>query len=774
MILHYLKITWRNILRSKFRYLFTAVSLAVGMVVVTFTLYAIFQEREAYTQFDNHERIAELFVQETTDSSRRYHYPMVTGDMAEEFVRDRAIPGARKIGIFNKSDGAVSFEKNDGIFFPYNSMIGYVNRDFFEVFSSKFISCNSTTWNENEAVITRRYAEKIYGEAETVGKRLLYENKYYIIVGVIEEYSSSGVVSADVYIPIHGFNYGTPYVLLDVGADIEFINDHVSDKELLPEQIVQGGELKLQIISDREFDGFQKFLHSLIIITCSLVLLTAFINSLNLSVNSLLGRNREIVLRKTMGASFRSIWATAILVDLLVLVFAFLIAASLSELLVGAVNTGLLSFLIKGVWIEYYIVFLLLVSVFFGLLIGIVVFLFIAIYSVARPISVQGFQGVLNKGNRGGTRNALLIAQLSICFLFVGITWGLHLQYKEFFHDYSKLMNLGSKESDRVLKLNLTASGSELRNNSEAIMTEVEQLKDIENILHAGSFSIHPSEIKIKLNKDDELTVPVLNARTDENYFSFFNLAEPENRGGHLAHGMVIINEAFARLLYENSSQNSFYIGDRLVNITQVKNDMPFVPNNEPGFLEILNLNPMESLSSTYIKCTPGKAASVQRNIIDIVHGYIPEYPLQIQSLSEEINNRTNHINQKRDLFLLLGLMSLIISMFGVYAAIVTDTKRRQKEVAIRKINGARVNDILRLFGGLYLKMLCISLVISLPFFLFGLNLIGLLHLQNISVWNLSFWSGLIIIVAGFVFITVSWRMWRTARVNPATILEKE
>lgn len=773
MLLHYLKIAWRNILRNKFRYLFTAVSLAVGIVVVTFTLYTIFQERKAYTQFENHERIAELFVMESSGSSRIYHHPF-TSDMVEEFVRSGAIPGVRKIGIFKKSDGAVSFEKDKGILFPYSSVIGYVNKDFFDVFSSTFISGNSTIWNESDAVITRRYAEKIYGEEEAVGKRVRYEDKYYTIAGVIKEYSSPGIVSADVYIPIHGFNSGTPYVLLDEGADIGFINDYLSDKELLPGQVTRGGEFMLRVISDREFDGFQKFLHSLIIITCSLVLLTAFINSLNLSVSFLLGRSREVVLRKTMGASFQSIWATAILTDLFVFVFALLIAASFSELLVGAVNTGMLSSLVKGVWIESSIVFRLLASVFAGLLVAAIVFISMAIYRVAKPISVQGFRGVLNKGSRRGTRNALLIAQLSICFLFVGITWGLHLQYKEFFHEYGQLMNIGSKESDQVLKLNLTASGIELWNNAEAIMTEIEQVKGIGNILQVGGFSIVPTEIEIKLNKDDELTLPVLNARADENYFSFFNLTESENAGGGLAHGMVIINEAFARKLYEKSSQNSFYIGDRLVNVTQVKSDMPFVPNNQPGFLEILNIDPMKTFSTIYIRCSPGKAASVQRDIIAIVHEYIPEYPLQIQPLREEINSRTNHVNQVRDLFLLLGVLSLIISMFGVYVAIVTDTKHRQKEVAIRKVNGAGVKNILQLFGRMYIKMLLISLVISFPLFLLALNLIGLLHIQNVSVWNLPFWSGLIIIVAGFVFITVFWRMWRTAGVTPATILKKE
>ncbi len=773
MFLHYLKIAWRNLLSNNFRYLFTALSLAVGMVVVTFTLYMIFQEYRTFTQFEHHDRIAEPFIVSESGRSYTHQFQFLNRNMLNGFLQHGSIPGIEKIGLFFELEGALNFEKGEGSFFPYTSVVGQVNKEFFDVFSAQFISGNCNRWNEDEAIIMRRFAEKVYGEENPVGKSVQFNNRYYQITGVIEGYSSPGIVTADLYIPIPVHQRAHTYVLLDENADIGLVSKYLNDKQVVSEDVTQEGELEFRIISKNEYDTFQKVLYALIIIIASLVLLAALINSLNLSISSLLCRNREVILRKTMGAPYKSIWITAILTDLFVLAFALLMAASLSELLIGFINSGILSLNIKNLWIESYFVFLFLIGVFAGVLIGTVIFISVATYRIVRIATVQGFQSSLHRGNRRGIRNALLVVQLSICFLFIGITLGLHLHYTNFFREYNQSMNNGNKDSDRILKLYGSMSGSrKLMENRDAIMTELEQIKEVEKVMRVPFYSILPRQANIKLNQedDDESAIIVSRIDADKHYFSFFGLKDPDN-SAESNDRTVFINDALAQILYDHSFQNSFYVHGQLINVSDVINDLPFVPNDQPGFLEIDNSRYPDAL---YFKCAPGKMKSVQQQITDIIYEYEPEYPFRMETFKEEINIKTNYINRMRDIFLLLGVISLIISMFGIYSAIVTDTQRRQKEVAIRKVNGAQIKDILRLFGKLYAKLLVMSLIIAAPFFLSGLRFIGMIHGQNVSVWDLPFWLGLITIVSGFVFITVIWRMWRTARVNPATILKKE
>lgn len=64
-------------------------------------------------------------------------------------------------------------------------------------------------------------------------------------------------------------------------------------------------------------------------------------------------------------------------------------------------------------------------------------------------------------------------------------------------------------------------------------------------------------------------------------------------------------------------------------------------------------------------------------------------------------------------LFVVCSSICLVITVLGVYGAISIDTIRKQKEVAIRKINGARLPDIYWLFAKNYLVLFLIASVIG-------------------------------------------------------------
>ena len=163
----------------------------------------------------------------------------------------------------------------------------------------------------------------------------------------------------------------------------------------------------------------------------------------------------------------------------------------------------------------------------------------------------------------------------------------------------------------------------------------------------------------------------------------------------------------------------------------------------------------------------------VERQIGEIMEKYVPSYPVQTESTEAE-DTADQAILLFLEIFFNCEPVHLIISMFGIYSAIITDTQQREKEVAIRKVNGAKVMDILHLFGMLYLKLMLLSFIIILPLLLFALQFFSSMVNSDISILNVTYWVQLIIIVGGFVFITVILRMWRTANINPATITKKD
>ena len=61
----------------------------------------------------------------------------------------------------------------------------------------------------------------------------------------------------------------------------------------------------------------------------------------------------------------------------------------------------------------------------------------------------------------------------------------------------------------------------------------------------------------------------------------------------------------------------------------------------------------------------------------------------QVTTLQEDIYEAQATENKLKGIILFFSIVSLLITLLGVYSTITLDTERRQKEVAIRKVNGA-------------------------------------------------------------------------------------
>ena len=96
-----------------------------------------------------------------------------------------------------------------------------------------------------------------------------------------------------------------------------------------------------------------------------------------------------------------------------------------------------------------------------------------------------------------------------------------------------------------------------------------------------------------------------------------------------------------------------------------------------------------------------GKAKS---EIERVCRNYVPEsLPLDIQRLDIRRSTTQGIRDLMGDASLLLGIISALLVILSIYSAISMDTVSRQKEVAIRKINGATPKVIALMFGKAYI-----------------------------------------------------------------------
>ena len=126
-----------------------------------------------------------------------------------------------------------------------------------------------------------------------------------------------------------------------------------------------------------------------------------------------------------------------------------------------------------------------------------------------------------------------------------------------------------------------------------------------------------------------------------------------------------------------------------------------------------------------------------------------------------------------RRTFTFFSACAIFISCLGILALSLFASQRRTKEIGIRKVNGAHVEDILLLFNKDFIRWVMIAFVIATPIAYFSMTLWleSFAYKTEISWWIFMVGGGMALLIALF---TVSWQSWIAARRNPVEALRNE
>lgn len=372
---------------------------------------------------------------------------------------------------------------------------------------------------------------------------------------------------------------------------------------------------------------------------------------------------------------------------------------------------------------------------------------------ITRKTAAQGLKGGTATGQRHIIRNSLLGFQLFFSLLFVIGTVSIWMQMQE----YNRIANpyLSAKEKKEIMVLDIRGYNRIEENRQELI-----------------SFlrSRHWNEKMAYSNRDyaQDYGFTELIYVSDE-YFELMNIDCKHQAGEPFCY----VNEQLYQTLQTDSTpeiyryQNKIYPVKGLVHIGC---DSP-----SAKLLAILPISAMNNeIGKIYIQLASNVShKDIEAEMAGEINQYLPQNePFEFISLyKEQIGLRSISLIW---LFIVCSSICLLITMLGIYGAISIDTVRRQKEVAIRKINGARLLNIYWLFGKTYLILFLISSILGSLSSLFIMitgsqHKIILFDYANPWLWIYSLLL-LIIIIAG----TVSWQIYHIARTNPAEVIKNE
>ncbi|MDF1551061.1 MAG: ABC transporter permease, partial [Bacteroidales bacterium] len=147
--------------------------------------------------------------------------------------------------------------------------------------------------------------------------------------------------------------------------------------------------------------------------------------------------------------------------------------------------------------------------------------------------------------------------------------------------------------------------------------------------------------------------------------------------------------------------------------------------------------------------------------------------PFEFTFLDESFDNQYKQETRFGKLISLFSLLSIAIACLGLLGLISFTLNRKQKEIGIRKINGAKISEILTMLNKDFVKWVAIAFVIATPIAYYAMHK----WLENFAYkTTLSWWIFVLagLLALGIALLTVSWQSWRAATRNPVEALRYE
>ena len=510
-------------------------------------------------------------------------------------------------------------------------------------------------------------------------------------------------------------------------------------------------------------------------VTGLLVILCALMNYLTLFINRMQVRKREMKLRLVHGASIQSLVRLLGLEFLLLLIGSFLIGMLGMEILFPAfleltgTDAGRTSLYGEA------LLFLILISV---LLLGVAIGV---IYGIQRRQLQGSGNGESERRFRTWIRKGSIVFQLFICMLFMTGTQWMNRQL-----DYLRQHDLGMELHNRgYFALDWTE-------NTSPFVEKLKQLPMITEVLPADYRPL-VSDIGTTVGQiyqweglEQKLDVPMpINLFVgDETLARFYGLTllAGEWLNEFSGYGEIVINESLARRMGYTPEEA---IGKHLITILQTPNqvikgvvkDFQYTSPTEQmpntGFIIGDEMGLMLWKNGILFRFKEGTWDACRTAIEQLCRKEASDKEITLVNEEESYNKYLQSEAMLARLLAFASLVCMLVAIFGIYSLVTLTCEQRRKEIAIRKVNGATVRNILSLF---YREYIVLLLLAALP--AFPLAYILVKHWIETYTRQMSIpiapALGVFLVLLLVVGLSISWRVWRAAHENPAEVIKRE
>ncbi len=509
------------------------------------------------------------------------------------------------------------------------------------------------------------------------------------------------------------------------------------------------------------------------IIIAMVILVVCIVNYLNLSTISAIEERKSYSIRILNGSGKTAVFASLLLKNMFLNGLALIISVQIAS---SIIPQQLPIHTISGL---IFLVMILISAL--GALISTIV-PYLLVFSTPIFLALKGQSVTLNQN--WSSRKVLVVLQFAISIILIICTIGIFKQMnfvmkeklgfsgEQTLFSYTPMTMTNSPEipsklltfKNEVLTLSVVNSFSV---SSSVPGKEIRRIQD--NVLPGNSaepFATPFNEISIDDNFLKTYDIPVIAGR---------NLEERTN----WTSDEVIINRCASEAMYfknpEEAIGSVFMIGQNTFKVKGVIENYHHVSLHYPIKPSIYFQNLQWEMSVGYysFKLSSSDLSGTMNDIGKIWKRLYPKDEFVYFFSNNEFESQYRSDLNFKNILTLSALLALAISCMGLLSLAIFTTKRRIKEIGIRKVNGAKVSEVMVMLNKDFVRWVTIAFVISIPVSWYAMTkwLESFTYKTSLSWWIFAL-AGLLAL--GIALLTVSWQSWKVSTRNPVESLRYE
>ena len=672
---------------------------------------------------------------------------------------------------------------------------------FFQLFHYPIVQGKLSLTTPQSALLTEKYARKIFGNENPIGKILRYSNgKDITIEGIVGEPECKTTINFDIILSSklsqHWERMNTELYRFLPGTDINAINKTGSVPRYIndPEYDTRTHTFSLISVKDIYWDGSltdrepTMFLSGnrshLIILSgvCLLLLLTGILNFINLYLVALLRRGKEYGLKKVFGVCGRTLFANIWIENTLLVLSALLVSWLIIEIMSAPT--------------EYLFDTHFSYTAFDGWLSASILLLLPVITSIYPYIKYNYTSPILSIRSIGAQSHSkhfrmfFLGAQYIITFLLVVLSLYFNRQLG---------MLLSTEPGFRtknIMNVNLVYESKDFSSYTyESMQQRRQRVMQLDNELNACPF------IELYEPSYENILTPTfgtnyLNNKGEKVFLNihyatpaFFKLYDIKVIEGEIPdinkedrRTVFVVNKAALKALGYTSINGVGVIEENQKKANANASLQPIVAVVEDYFEGHLTsgikptIYPVGARFSGdlyQIAYTPGKKKEVIDFLRNLEYKLYGSEDFEYTFLEDDIKAMYTQDRQTATIYSIFASIAIIISSLGLLGISLFDIRQRYREIAIRKVNGASAKDLYRLLFRKYITVLIIAFVIAIPLACYLINT----YTQDFAVRapvsiDIFIISLLLVIIISLG--TLAYQVQKAAHINPTQIMKTE